>query len=117
MPSGEAYDSNNGAYIGSNDTDYFFTTAYDTGSVNGEWVQIEFPYKIRVTHLSTQERATQQERTMKGCCLLGSDNGVNFYDIDSVSFPSTQDSTLFTEAITTTKRYSILRIVITSAGR
>ena len=117
MPSGEAYDDTTGNYIGSNGTDYYFSTTYDTSqSIDGEWVQVQLPYKIRLTSISTQERSTPQERTMKACYILGSDDGTTWNYIDDVAFPGTQDSTLFTEAVTTTKRYSIIRIVIASAG-
>eukprot|EP00602_Paraphysomonas_sp_CaronLab_P000567 CAMPEP_0185021372 /NCGR_PEP_ID=MMETSP1103-20130426/4060_1 /TAXON_ID=36769 /ORGANISM="Paraphysomonas bandaiensis, Strain Caron Lab Isolate" /LENGTH=179 /DNA_ID=CAMNT_0027552857 /DNA_START=57 /DNA_END=593 /DNA_ORIENTATION=- len=79
MPSGEAYDGTTGNYIGSNGTDYYFSTMSDTSqSIDGEWVQIQLPFKMRLTSISTQERSTQQERTMKACYILGSDDGTTW---------------------------------------
>ena len=103
-----------GVYQGGG-TGYYFTSNYSGGSVNGEYIQVEFPYKMCIKTLSISKRDNQSNRTPRYITVLGSDDGTSWFLIQhSLSFPqSTSNSTWYSANVATpTKRYSKLRFVI-----
>ena len=103
-----------GVYVGGG-TGYYFTTNYNGGSVNGEYIQIELPYKICLKTLYVSKRDNQSNRTPKYITVVGSDNGTTWTLIHhSLSFPqSTSNNTWYSDNISNpTKRFSKLRFII-----
>lgn len=100
-----------GIYIGGG-TNYFWTTVYDTNqSVNGEWIQVEFPFKAMLLDLQMCARFNAPQRGPKNVRVLGSDNGTTWTFIADVLFGTYTNSSYQIKAITTTLAFSYIRCV------
>lgn len=105
-------------YQGGGVSNYYFTTNYTNGSVNGEWIQVNLPFKFCIKSLSMARRLGNT-RTPRTITIVGSDDGENWTLIAlNLSYPSaTADSTWYTATVTNpTKRFSILRFVVTKSN-
>ena len=103
-----------GLYVGGG-ASYYFTTNYDGGSIDGEYIQIELPYKICLKTLYISKRDNQTNRTPKYITIVGSDDGTNWTLIHhSLSFPqSTSNNTWYSNNISNpSKRFSKLRFIV-----
>jgi hypothetical protein len=97
-------------YIGGG-TNYFWTTIYDTGSINGEWIQIKTPFKMLITHLHVAPRYNATQRCCKNVRVVGSDDGNTWFFIANVLFGSFTNSSYQIKAITTSLKFNYIRFV------
>ncbi len=93
---------------------HFYTTIYDSGSVNGEFFQQKFPFKARLINVQFMCRTNSGNRGPKLVRLLGSDDGSTWNYIDDITYGTYTNSTYNVGNVTTTKRFSYIRCVILS---
>jgi hypothetical protein len=105
-------------YQGGGVANYHFTTSYTGGTVSGDWVQVNLPYKFCIKSLSMSRRLGNT-RTPRFMTIVGSNDAVTWTLIASnLSYPSaTADNVWYTANVTNpTKRFSILRFVVTQSN-
>jgi hypothetical protein len=103
-------------YLGGG-TGFFYTTTYDTGSVNGEWIEIKFPYKARIKSISCKPVAGNYVYGPRAGKVLGSDDGTTWFYIGDYSSTSTPANVFYkSEFVTNTKRFQYIRFVVTGCG-
>jgi hypothetical protein len=100
-----------GSYIGGG-TNYFFTTVYDSGSVNGEWFQIKFPFKSVLKAIDIMPSANPVDRAPATVTVLGSDNGTTWIFMANLTYSSYTASTFNSKSISTSSQYYYYRVVI-----
>jgi hypothetical protein len=108
-----------GVYQGGGSTASTFSTTYNTSSTaSGEWIQMQFPYKIKLTSFSFYPRGggyTKQDRNPKSGFILGSNDGTTWSLIHTYSSGTLTGNTgPFTFAISTSTGYTYIRFVITA---
>jgi hypothetical protein len=104
-----------GVYIGGgtvNGINNFFTTTYNSGSANGEFIQFKFPVKVLLKSCSFTCRSGQPLQGPKDVIFLGSDDGATWFLIQSITYDTYTNSVLQTKSITTTETYFYIRAVI-----
>jgi hypothetical protein len=99
-----------GIYIGGG-TGYFWTTIYDTGSVNGEWIQLKTPFQMLLTHLHIAPRFGSAARSCKNVRVLGSDDGITWSFIGDVIFGTFTDGSYQIKPVTTSLKFYYIRLV------
>jgi hypothetical protein len=97
-------------YIGGG-TGYYWTTIYDTGSVNGEWIQLKCPFQMLLTHLHIAPRNGAPQRCCKNVYVLGSDDGITWTFIANVLFGTYTNGAYQIKAITTSLKFYYIRLV------
>jgi hypothetical protein len=103
--------NSSGTYIGGG-TGHFFTTSYSEGSVNGEFIQLKFPYGIKVRSIGFKKRANRSFE-IQYVTVLGSNNGSNWEMIANLNYSmSFADNLMKTLTVTTsTNTYTHIRMV------
>jgi hypothetical protein len=111
--------NSSGNYQGA--TGAFFTTSYtESGvskSMNGEWIQIQFPYSMKLTQMILYPRTPNPGsliyQSPKTGVILGSNDGSTWVLIHNYSVTSYPNITgPFTTTITTTVYYKYIRFVV-----
>jgi hypothetical protein len=95
-----------GAYTGSDN----FTT---NGGYVGEWVQIEAPYPIKLSHVAVNQGESIGRAPADGY-ILGSNNGIDWNVITNFIGKTYSDNTFTTIEAPATSAYRYLRMVITN---
>jgi hypothetical protein len=112
--------SNSGVYQGA--TGAIFTTSYTESGVsktmNGEWIQIQFPYYLKLTQFSFYPKGGDymlRDKNPKTGVILGSTNGTTWFLIHNyVSGTLTGNTGPFTYSVNTTTAYNYIRFVVNS---
>jgi hypothetical protein len=103
-------------YLGGG-TGFFYTTVYDLGSVNGEWVQIKFPYKARIKSISIKPVYGNYVYGPRAGKVLGSDDEETWFYIGDYSSASTPSNVFYkSEFVSNVKRFQYIRFVVTGSG-
>jgi hypothetical protein len=114
--------ANDGNYNSSGVHDGSVTTEVDGTPESGEWIQLEFPHKLRPSHftlntnIGTSGSFNYQERAPKTVLLVGSNNGTDWISLfNNTSTPrASTPSTTLVEAFTlsTTQSYKYFRLIV-----
>ena len=116
--------ANDGNYNSSGVHDGSFTTSVGGVATNGEWIQVEFPHKLRPSYftlntaIGTSGSTNFQERAPKTVLLVGSNtnNGTDWISLfNNTSTPrASTPSTTLVEAFTlsTTQSYKYFRLIV-----
>jgi hypothetical protein len=99
-----------GAYIGGG-TGYFWTTIYDSGSVNGEWIQLKCPFQILLKNLHIAPVFNARQRGPKNVYVLGSDDGNTWAFIANVLLGTYTNGSYQIKPITTSLKFYYIRLV------
>jgi hypothetical protein len=93
-----------------------YTTAYhETAGVNGHWVQLQLPYKIKLH--SVKIAAGISTRQAKDATVFGSNDGGNTWtSVGGWTGNNVDDFTLVTFSMNNVGYYSLYRLVITRNG-
>lgn len=105
-----------GVYTGGG-SNYFFTTIHTTGSIEGDYIQVNLPYKFCIKSLSVSRRTGVTNRTPKTIAVVGSDDGITWTLIqDQLTFQQTMSNDTWypSDINTPTMRFKILRFIVTS---
>jgi hypothetical protein len=97
-------------YIGGG-TGYYWTTIYDTGSVNGEWIQLKCPFQMLLKNLHIAPRNGAPQRCCKNVRVLGSDDGITWSFIANVLFGTYTNGSYQIKPITTSLKFYYIRCV------
>ena len=95
-----------GAYTGSDN----FTT---NGGYVGEWIQIEAPYPIKLSHVMVNKGVSIGRGPAAGY-ILGSNNGIDWDVITNFTGKTYSDNTFTTIEAPATSAYRYLRMVVTN---
>jgi hypothetical protein len=95
-----------GAYTGSDN----FTT---NGGYVGEWIQIEAPYPIKLSHVMVNKGVSVGRGPAAGY-ILGSNNGIDWDVITNFTGKTYSDNTFTTIEAPATSAYRYLRMVVTN---
>jgi hypothetical protein len=103
-----------GIYVGGGGTnnECFFTTIHNSGSSNGEWYQIKFPYFVRISDISFIARGGAENGGARDIDILGCDDGLNWIFLANKTYPGYTYNTFNTGAVSITSQYKYIRIVI-----
>ena len=110
-----AYVSGTGEYVGGGPSSTFYTTIYNGGSVNGEWIELKYPFKVKLTELNAKARTNYLDRAVKDMTILGSNDGTTWELIQSVTYTDYGNDIWNVKTITTNDKYYIIRMVIQSS--
>ena len=108
------YNTSNGTYQGGGSGRYFTTVVSGT-SYNGEWIQIELPYKLLVTSYSFGSGSAYASAWAKNFVLAGSNDETTWYIIDSRSL-SSQPAVPANYTVSALTPYHYYRIINTLNG-
>lgn len=111
---GASYNSG-GSYIGGgtvNGINNYFTTVYNTGSANGEFIQLKFPVKVLLKSFDFTCRLNQQAGGPKDVTIVGSDNGTTWFWIQDLAYGAYTNSTPLTKSFTAADKYLYIRAII-----
>jgi hypothetical protein len=100
-----------GNYIGGG-TGYFWTTVYNTGSVNGEWFQVKFPFKALFKSMDIKARTGALDRCCKAVRILGSNNGSTWFFIANLTYTAFSTNVWQNKASTASDKYFYIRVVV-----
>jgi hypothetical protein len=100
-------------YLGGG-TGNFWTTIYDTNqSINGEWLEIKFPFKALIKSMSIRPISGNYGFFPRTGKLLGSDDGITWVLIGDYNQASPTTYIFFTVTFpTNTKRFQYIRFAI-----
>jgi len=91
------------------------TTLYDGSVLSGGWIDLECPYPVKLKRVGTAPRTNYSSIGLQRGIILGSNNGVDWYQIDTIDYAgTTPPNTLTYFDITTETYYSHLRLVCTN---
>jgi hypothetical protein len=91
------------------------TTLYDGSVLSGGWIDLECPYPVKLKRVGTAPRTNYPSIGLQRGIILGSNNGVDWYQIDTIDYAgTTPPNTLTYFDITTETYYSHLRLVCTN---
>ena len=91
------------------------TTLYDGSVLSGGWIDLECPYPVKLKKVGTAPRTNYSSIGLQRGIILGSNNGVDWYQIDTIDYAgTTPPNTLTYFDITTETYYSHLRLVCTN---
>ena len=119
--SGGSYNTADGIYQGT--TNAFFTTTYlfngSSTSMNGEWIQISFPYFIELTSITLYKYPGEPyfARMPYTGVILGSIDGITWNFIHNFSSGALVGNGPWTYNISTTKSYTFIRFVINATNK
>lgn len=101
-----------GTYVGGGSASHFFTTIHNGGSVNGEFIQLKFPYGIKAKSLGFKKRANRSFE-IQYVTILGSDDGTTWTKIQDLNYSmSFADNGIKTLNVTlSTNTYTHIRMV------
>lgn len=94
---GGVYNDTTGAYVGS----AFTQNVNGLGTVNGEWIQIKFPYKLLIKSVGLLPRQSESifvYRMPNSMVIVGSDDGINW----NVLYSQTSASSAYAYTTVTT---------------
>jgi len=122
--SGIAYSQNpyssSGVYQGGGASNIFFTTTVNTlGTISGEWVQIQLPYKMLLNNYNVILRTgyvwDTSSRAPKTFNVVGSNDGSIWYSLDVQSPTANSDTSRnFVVSPIQTNTYSYYRFILKS---
>jgi hypothetical protein len=99
-------------------TGLYWSTVVSGSAVNGEWVQIKFPYAFLLSSYKIYTRVDSgvvQLWSWKDFVLAGSNNGTTWYLVDSRTYTTTAPTSGDTLTVTSPSvNYSYYRFIITS---
>jgi hypothetical protein len=113
---GASYNSA-GNYIGGgvvNGIDNYFTTIYNSGSANGEYIQFKFPVKVLLKSFDIMCRNTQPLSGPKDVVIVGSNNGSSWTLIQTLAYSTYTNGVYQTKSFTASDKYFYIRCVITT---
>lgn len=102
-----------GVYVGAG-ADQFYTTIHNSGSSDGEWFQIKFPYSVGLMELGFIARAANVVGGARDVDILGSRDGVNWTFLKNQTYPAYTNLALNTATFTLLPHYEYIRVVIKS---
>lgn len=114
-----------GVYVGGGGTGQFQSTVVQVaGTIAGEWVQIQLPYKLQLTTYSLYPRQgiSWTSRWPTQLYVVGSNDGTTWYQVDSRSIPTVPSTSngnlgpLTYTTNTTTASYSYYRVITNSVN-
>jgi hypothetical protein len=97
------------------------TTLYDGSVLSGGWIDLICPYPIKLSSVSIAPRTNYWQISLQRGVILGSNNGEDWYQIDTINYNSPSGSTgttaisneLTNFGLTSTSYYSHIRLVCT----
>ncbi len=93
---------------------HYFTTIHNSGSVDGLWFQMKFPFKVKMNNIQIKGRDNNPSRGPEQITVLGSDDGSTWTFIQHLTFASAYTNGAFQQQnISTSKRFLYIRFVIT----
>ena len=91
------------------------TTLYDGSVLSGGWIDLECPYPIKLKRVGTAPRTNYSSIGLQRGVILGSDNGVDWYQVDTIDYAGTTPPNSLTYFdINTESYYSHFRLVCTN---
>ncbi len=98
------------------------TTLYDGSVLSGGWIDLICPYPIKLSAVSIAPRTNYWQISLQRGIILGSNNGEDWYQIDTIDYNSPSGSTgttaisnqLTNFGLTSTSYYSHIRLVCTN---
>jgi hypothetical protein len=109
-----AYNSSTGAYTGA------FTTTISGSSYSGEWLQIQLPYKLKLTRYEITPRpGTETSQSPNTWKIAGSNDGTTWYLVDTQTTVADWSSTNSTKSfvVNSTIPYKYFRMVCNVTGQ
>ena len=102
-------------YRGGGPAETFYTTIYNGGSVDGEWQDMKFPFKVKLTEVNMKAWQSYFTRALNEMTILGSnDDGTTWELIQAVSYTGYATDTWNIKTITTNNKYNYIRFVFQS---
>ena len=105
----------NPVYIGGGRPDVTFSTSYTKNatllSISGEWIQVQFPYSIKLTNMTFYPRIGVSIQSPTIGYILGSNDGSTWDHIYDYSVATIND-TVNSFTISTTNYYNYIRFVM-----
>jgi hypothetical protein len=99
-----------GNYQGGLNPGQYFTTTYDTGSADGEFLQWGFPFYLKMTQFKLRARNNDQQ--IKGFTLVGSnDNGATWFFIDTGNLTNVNAGQWQSRTVSTAEKYKLFRVI------
>ena len=97
------------------------TTLHDGSDLLGGWIDLVCPYPIKISSVSIAPRTNYWQISLQRGVILGSNNGEDWYQIDTIDYNSPSGSTgttaisnhLTNFGLTSTSYYSHIRLVCT----
>lgn len=91
------------------------TILYDGSVLSGGWIDLECPYPVKLKRVGTAPRTNYSSIGLQRGIILGSNNGVDWYQIDTIDYAgTTPPNTLTYFDINTDSYYSHFRLVCTN---
>lgn len=105
-----------GNYVGGG-VGYYITTVFKRigttdSSVDGEYFQIKFPFKVKISEFQIMCRAGAQNRCIKDIVVLGSDDGVIWTYIGYYNYTAYTNSVAQVRQVNTSEIYTYLRFCV-----
>ena len=100
-----------GTYVGS------ASTTVSGTSYDGEWIQLELPIKVKVSHVLIAPQHDALSRSPQSGAIAGSNDGITWYLLNAFSSVTGWASQVYKTFITsTTSAYKYFRVITTSTS-